>query len=363
MDKRIFQIALTLVPGIGSITGRKLIKTCGSSEAVFMETASNLTRIRGLNKQIVYELKSSNYLKRAEKELHFILQKRIQMISIEDETYPFRLKECEDGPLVLFFKGNGDINARKTIAIVGTRSPTEYGRQQCVKFVHGLKQVNALIISGLAYGIDSIAHRTALQDGCDTLGVLAHGFHTIYPPANRKLASRILQQGGLLTEFISGAKPDRENFPKRNRIVAGLSDAVLVVESAERGGALITADIAVSYNRDVFAVPGRTDDKHSGGCNWLIYDNKAALVRTPGDIISLMQWDDNRGGGVQTHIFTDLDPRFKKLYLLLREHAGLRIDQLLALSGFDNGDLKVMLLEMELAGYIRVFPGNLYMPV
>lgn len=363
MDKRIFQIALTLVPGIGSITGRKLIKNCGSSEAVFRETASHLTRIKGLNRQIAYELKSSNYLKRAEKELHFILQKRIQMISIEDEAYPFRLKECEDGPLVLYFKGNGDINARKTIAIVGTRSPTEYGMQQCVKFVHGLKQINTLIISGLAYGIDSIAHRTALQEGFDTLGVLAHGFHTIYPPANRKLAARILQQGGLLTEFISGVKPDRENFPKRNRIVAGLADAVLVVESAERGGALITADIAVSYNRDVFAVPGRADDKHSGGCNWLIYDNKAALVRTPGDIISLMQWDDKRGRGVQTQIFTDLDPRFKKVYLLLREHAGLRIDQLLALSGFDNGELKEMLLAMELAGYIKVFPGNLYMPV
>ena len=363
MDKRIFQIALTLIPGIGSITGKKLIKACGSSEAVFKESVSNLNRIRGLNSQIANELKSAHYLKRAEQELHFISQKKIRLISIEDEDYPFRLNECEDSPLVLYFKGSGEINARKTIAIVGTRNPTEYGKQQCIKFVHGLKQVNVLIISGLAYGIDSIAHRTALEEGFETLAVMAHGFHTIYPPSNRKLASRIIHQGGLLTEFVNGAKPDRENFPKRNRIVAGLSDAVLVVESAERGGALITADIAVSYNRDVFAIPGRADDLHSGGCNWLIYDNKAALVRKPEDIISLMQWENQSGGGVQTHIFTELDPRFKKVYKVLREHGGLRIDQLLAVSGLDNGELKGILLEMELAGYLKVFPGNLYMPV
>lgn len=363
MDKRIFQIALTLVPGIGSITGKKLIRACGSSEAVFSETASNLVRIRGLNHQVVRELKSSVHIRRAEKELGFIARNRIQMISIEDEEYPFRLRECEDGPLVLFFRGNGDLNARKTISVVGTRSPTEYGQQQCVQFIRGLKASNPLVISGLAYGIDSIAHRTALQEGLDTLGVMAHGFHTIYPPANRTLASRIVHQGGLLTEFVNGAKPDRENFPKRNRIVAGLSDAVLVVESAERGGALITADIALSYNRDVFAIPGRVNDIQSGGCNWLIYDNKAALVRTPQEIISCMQWGGKNSPGVQSTMFTDLDERYRKIYLLLREKGGLRIDQLLAISGYSNGELKGILLEMELSGYLRVFPGNLYMAV
>ncbi|MBU2650846.1 MAG: DNA-processing protein DprA [Bacteroidetes bacterium] len=290
-------------------------------------------------------------------------KKKFSLYSIENPDFPYRLKQCEDSPLVFYFRGNADLNMRKTIAVVGTRSPTDYGKQQCLQFIRGLKDTGALIISGLAYGIDSIAHKTALQEGCQTLAVLAHGFHTVYPSENRNLAAKVINQGGLLTEFITGTKPDRENFPKRNRIVAGLSDAILVVESAERGGALITADIALSYNRDVFAIPGRVNDVQSGGCNWLIYDNKAAIARSSSDIINAMGWERVNPGGMQTELFSGLPPQQKRIYFLIKEYGSLKTDQLLIMSGLSNGELKSLLLEMELDGYLRVMPGNRYTTV
>jgi len=360
MDERIYQIALTLIPGIGSVTGRRLIHICGSSEAVFRDNHVALKKVKGISSQILQEIAKPAYLRRAEKEVAFIESKNIRLYSIENPDFPYRLRQCEDSPLVFFFKGNADLNARKTIAVVGTRSPTDYGKQQCMQFIRGLKETGAIIISGLAYGIDSIAHKTAMQEGCQTLAVLAHGFHTIYPAENRNLAAKVINQGGLLTEFVAGTKPDRENFPKRNRIVAGLSDAILVVESAERGGALITADIALSYNRDVFAIPGRVNDMQSGGCNWLIFDNKAAIARSPADIINVMGWEQAHPGGIQTELFSGLPPQQKSIYFLIKEHGSLKTDQLLTMSGLSNGALKSLLLEMELDGYLRVIPGNSY---
>jgi DNA processing protein len=362
MESLKYKIALMLVPNVGSINGKKLVAYCGGVEAIFKEKKHVLMKIPGIGKAVVQALKQRTTMERVEQEMDFIERNKITPLFFLDSGYPKRLKHCIDGPLMLFYKGRCDLNASKVLAVVGTRRPTDCGKNTCKQFVQALADPGLVIVSGMAYGIDSVAHRVALDSNMDSIGVLAHGLDIIYPAQNRELAGRMLEQGGLLTEFFSNTNPDRENFPKRNRIVAGMSDAVLVVESAERGGALITADIANSYNRDVFAIPGRLTDEYSVGCNYLIKSNKAALVQTAEDIRYLMGWDekpDSQKGRQQRMLF-DLSREEELVMEVLKQHESLNIDQIFNLVQLGTSELSSVLLNLEFKGAVRSLPGKIY---
>jgi DNA processing protein len=300
-------------------------------------------------------------LSRAEKEIRFIRNSRITPLYYYDDNYPWRLKHCADSPLLLYYKGNDDLKEQRALAIVGTRKSTAYGRRICEDVIDDFKHEDMLIISGMAYGIDSCAHRKALNSGLNTLGVLAHGLDRIYPGEHRNMAGRMISQGGLITEFMSGAKPDRENFPKRNRIIAGLSDAVLVVESATKGGAVITANIANSYNRDVFAVPGRTSDEYSDGCHLLIRRNIAALARTADDIRYSMGWEGMAQKKKSNEAILQRYTGEEKVILsIIIEKERASIDEIVLISGLGASRSATILLKLEFEGAILGLPGKIY---
>jgi len=362
MDSLKYKIALMLIPKIGSINGKKLVAYCGGVEAIFKEKKQALLKIPGIGKALVQAIRQKTTMERVEMELEFIEKHKITPLFFLDKDYPRRLKQCVDGPLMIFYKGTSDLNAKKVLAVVGTRRPTDQGKAICSRLLQELADPSLLIISGMAYGIDSVAHRSALDNKMDSIGVLAHGLDIIYPAQNRELAGRMLVQGGLLTEFFSNTNPDRENFPKRNRIVAGMSDAVLVIESAEKGGALITADIANSYDRDVFAVPGRLSDEFSIGCNYLIKSNKAALAQSAEDIKYLMGWDDqpDSSAGKQHRILFDLSREEVLVIEVLKQHGSLNIDQIFHLVQLGTSQLSTVLLGLEFKGAVRSLPGKIY---
>ena len=291
-DDLLYQIGISLIPGIGVVNAKKLIAYCGDAEAVFKASKKSLMKIPGMGSALANNVLNQTVLHRAEEEIKFIFQYNIKPLYYKDEAYPQRLLNCYDHPIMLYYKGNADLNEKRILAVVGTRRATTYGQNRCEEIIKGLAKKEVLVISGLAYGIDSCAHRKALYNKLPTVGVLGHGLDKLYPAQNRKLAENMLETGGLLTEYISKTIPDRENFPKRNRIVAGMSDAVLVVESDKRGGALITAEMGNSYNRDVFALPGKVGDRFSRGCNFLIKTNKAFLTESATDIAYIMGWED-----------------------------------------------------------------------
>lgn len=350
-----------MIPGVGDVNGKKLISWCGSAEAVFREKRKNLLRIPGMGVSTVDSILGTRVLTRAEKELAFIDRYRIKPLFFLDDAYPRRLKQCLDGPLMLYQRGNANLNASCVLSVVGTRRASEYGRQMTDRIVAGLKGMDVLLVSGLAYGIDTLAHRAALDHGLDTTAILAHGLDRIYPMANRKLAIKMQERGALLTEFMSETNPDRENFPKRNRIVAGMADATLVIESAVKGGALITANIANSYNRDVFAVPGKWGERYSEGCNYLIKTNKAALVETAEDILYFMQWDDGgKPGPKQVELFREMTPEEEIVMGILREHEEASIDYLVLGSKLSNSRIAAVLLDLEFDGLVKCLPGKMY---
>ena len=278
------KIALSCITGVGSVLARNLVSYCGSPEDVFSAKRKHLRKVPGIGPKTVELIENHRAFERAEKELAFINKYNIQALFLTDETYPKRLKNCFDAPVMLYFKGNADLNSGKVISVVGTRSSTDYGRDICRTLLAGLKVHNPLIVSGLAYGIDFLAHKEALKNSLSTVGIMAHGLDRIYPSPHRPLAEKMVASGGLLTEFVSGTAPDRENFPKRNRIIAGLADVVIVVEANIKGGALITAELANSYDRDVFAFPGRITDEYSSGCNHLIKTHRANLITKLADL-------------------------------------------------------------------------------
>ncbi|MDR0844771.1 MAG: DNA-processing protein DprA, partial [Tannerella sp.] len=294
-DKRIYLIGLSLIKGVGDVLSRHLLEYFGDAEAVFSEKRQLLEKVPGIGEYTAGKITGSraDALARAEKELAFVDKNKIRLYSILENDYPTRLRECQDAPVVFYYKGKADLNAPRILSIVGTRSATDYGRELTASLTNGLAGIfpDLLIISGLAYGIDVCAHRGALKNGLPTVGVLAHGLDRLYPAAHRNTAAEMLKQGGLLTDFPSETNPDRENFLRRNRLVAGLSDATIVIESAEKGGSLVTADIAFSYGRDVYTFPGRVYDEHSKGCNRLIQMNKAGLISSAQDLISSLCWD------------------------------------------------------------------------
>ena len=358
----LYTLALSQVTGVGCVTGKKLIRQFHSAQNVF----DNYRELAGihprLEKVVRFGLNDKSLWKRAEKEIKFIEKYKIKVLFFLDEDYPWRLADCYDSPLYLFYKGNADLNTDKIIGVVGTRSATEYGKSVTRELIHGLSEEAPLIVSGLAYGIDSQAHRAALDNGLDTVGVLGHGLDRIYPSNNRLLAEKMLEQGGLITEFFSCTEPDRENFPMRNRIIAGLCDAIIVVEAAEEGGALITADIAGTYNRDVFVVPGRITDRFSGGCNMLIRQKKADIIRNPDDLIFEMKWRETRVTAtvVQPKLFIPMTMDEEKIVGLLFAEGDLTIDEISRKSELPVSKTAAALLNLEIENVVQCKPGKLF---
>ncbi len=363
MEKELlYRIAITLIPGVGDRIAKTLIAHCGSARAVFEERKAVLQKIPGIGSRAAKNIAGQEVLGLAEEEMRFIERKGVQPLYFLDADYPRRLKLCEDGPVMLYYRGNSDLNKQQSIAIVGTRNATEYGKGFCEKFIADLKPFNPLIVSGLAYGIDVHAHKQALQCGLPTVAVLAHGHDRIYPSLHTNTAMDMLQNGGLLTEFLSGTNPDRENFPKRNRIVAGIADAVVVVEAARKGGALITAEIANSYNRDVFAVPGNLGQTFSEGCNHLIKINKAALIEGVEDLKYILGWEEQKGenGHTQTELFVELDGVENDLWQLLSTDRKMELQGICFRLNLPVHKTLQHLMSLELKGLVRCLPGKVY---
>jgi DNA processing protein len=357
------KIALGLIPRIGDISARKLVSHFGSVEAIFHEPYRNLVKIQGIGSEIAKYISERSYLDDAEKEAEYVTKNNIRTYFYLDSDYPFRLRQCEDSPVVFFFRGSSDLNASKILSVVGTRNATIRGRELCDSIIGGLAAGNPdlIIVSGLAYGIDIAAHKAAIANNLQTIGVLAHGFKTIYPAIHASTSKLMIKNGGLLSDFLSDALPERNNFLKRNRIIAGISDATVVIESGVKGGALVTADIANSYNKDVFAVPGRPDDQWSAGCNSLIKSNKAALIESSDDIEFLLNWKTVKTKEpVQRTLFSDLDDKEKLIYEMIVSQGELNIDSICRAAEIPVHILSSMLLQMEFKGVVKCYPGNVY---
>ena len=357
------KIALGLIPRIGDINARKLVSYFGNVEAVFQESYRNIVKISGIGPGLARYICERSYLDAAEKEAEYIEKNNIRTFFYLDNDYPFRLKQCDDSPVVFFFKGNCDLDSSKILSVVGTRNATGRGKEKCDEIIGELagNHPDLVITSGLAYGIDIAAHKAALAYNLQTIGVLAHGFRTVYPSIHRSTANEMLKKGGLLSDFLSDALPERNNFLKRNRIIAGMSDATLVIESGIKGGALITADIAASYNRDVFAVPGRPEDQWSSGCNDLIKSNKAALVERAADIEYILNWKTEKSKPpVQRMLFSELNDNEKVVLELISKEGEMPIDVICRSTGMPVYKLSSLLLQMEFKGILKSYPGNIY---
>ena len=362
----LYQIALTLVPQIGPVQAKNLLTHFDTARAIFQAPGQLLKKIEGIGDSRASAIKSFRDFTIAEKEMAFIEQFNIRPLFITHPDYPQRLLHCYDSPILLYFKGKADLNAAKVIAVIGTRTHTEYGRQITEKLIAELTDLKVLVISGLAHGIDAIAHRAALQNGLPTVGVLAHGLSQVYPSQHTGLAREIVKEGGgLLTEFMSPAIPDRHQFPARNRIVAGMSDATIVVETGVKGGSMITAELANGYNRDVFAFPGKTTDPKSSGCNYLILNHKASLLTDAAVLRERMNWEDQtarsgRREARQKQIFVELSKEERLLVDLLREKESMHIDEINLKSGLSNSTVAAAILNMELQNIIFARPGKVY---
>jgi len=358
-----YKIAISLIPGIGSVTARNLIAYVGNVKDIFQEKEKNLMKIPGVGEVNAQRIIHQNVLDRAKREVDFILKNQIQTLFYLDDNYPARLKSCNDSPIILYFKGNANLNEQRIISVVGTRNATNYGKEICDELIRSFSERNykILVISGLAYGIDVYAHKACLKYNVTTVGVFAHGLDTIYPSLHASVAAKMLENGGLLSDFVSDTVIDRQNFLRRNRIIAGLSDATIIVESAEKGGALVTADIANSYNRDVFAFPGRINDPFSRGCNKIIKLNEAVLVENVGDIEKAMNWDVKGSSHqvLQASLFDAFSDEENKIIDLLK--AGDRfVDEITAEAQLPMSKVSSLLLGLEFRGLILSLPGKIY---
>lgn len=360
---QLHQIALTLLPNIGPAIAKAMLSYCGSAEAIFSTSKSKLLSIPGIGPKTAEALRHDAALfARAEQELQFAEKEKISIYFYGDAGYPKRLKPCTDAPVLLYFKGQADLNAQKIISVVGTRKATDYGREICARFIDELSESNVTVISGMAYGIDISAHKACLKNNLPTIGVLAHGLDRLYPNQHLPIAKKMLENGGLLTDFMSGTNPDRENFPERNRIIAGLADATIVVEAGEKGGALITADIAHSYNREVFAFPGRVGDEFSAGCNNLIRYNKAALITGAKDMLKAFGWleEGDKAKPAQMLLCLDCTPQEQIIMQAVQKSATVSVDDLAVMTGLSTGHLASALLNLELQGLLIPLPGKHY---
>lgn len=360
----LYQIGLTLIEGIGDVHAKGLLAYCGSPEQVFRQKKDHLVRIPGIGEHLARSISSSaKVLKRAEKEIAFIEKYQIDTLFYTDNRYPNRLRSCTDSPILLYYKGRADLNAEKIIAVVGTRRPSDYGIEKTQDFVSALKDTGAIILSGMAYGIDIVAHRAALENDLATVGVVAHGLDRIYPSTHDKVAKKMLRNGGLLTDFMSETNPDAVNFPKRNRIVAGLCDALVVMESTRKGGSLITATIANSYNRDVFAYPGRAGDQLAEGTNGLIKRNRAALIESAEDLLDAMQWQEpgvKKGNNKQIPLLLALSDDERAIMHLFEQRDAIHIDEICQTLQLPVSKVSTLLLQLEFSNLIKSKPGKMY---
>lgn len=359
-----YKIALSLIPKVGHITAKKLVAYVGSFEGVFKEKKENLLKIPGIGEILANQIIHSKVIPKAEEEIKFIEDNHINVIFYLDKAYPERLKHCEDAPVLLYTKGEIDLNNQKVISIVGTRKATPDGILFCEKLVKELseRKHNPVVVSGLAYGVDATAHRSALQNDLETIAVLGHGLDIIYPATHKKLAEQVIEKGMLITDFPSKSIRDKNNFIKRNRIIAGMSDATIVIESAEKGGSLVTADLANSYNRDVFAVPGRVNDEYSKGCNYLIKTNKAAMLTCVDDLEYILGWESGKEikNAIQRELFTELEKEEQLIFDILKEESELSIDIICLKSNMSTSKVAPILLNLEFAGLVRALPGKMF---
>ena len=360
-QEQVYQLSLTRIPDLGSILTRSLIEHFGSASGIFNARKNQLAAVDGIGEYRAAQIKKFNSHSETEKELSVIARKNIQFLFFTDSNYPVRLRNCADAPMVLFYKGNGSLNHSKMISIIGTRHHTEYGRWVTEQLIKELQPYGVCIISGLAYGIDAIAHKAALLHRLPTIGVLAHGFKTIYPRLHSPLAQEMMEDGGLLTEFTFHALPDRHHFPKRNRIVAGISDATVIIETAIKGGSMITADLAFQYNRDVFAIPGRINDAKSSGCLKLIADNKANLFTNTNHFLDLLGWNEvSKKRNPVKELFYDFSAEEQTIFTLLQEQGQLHIDEIYLQSKLSSSKLAAAILNLELQHIITPLPGKYY---
>jgi len=362
-QKWIHRIALSMLKGIGPVNARNLVAYCGGVDTIFTDRKlkNTLEKIPGIGPKLIGSITDKKIIPLAEKQLVYVQKHKLRMLFYLDrDTYPKRMHECVDSPVLMYAKGNSELDGQHMVAVVGTRTPTEQGKRLCVELVEGLKECNATIVSGLAYGIDIVAHRTALKNGMATIGCVAHGLDRLYPAEHAATAKDMLENGALITELPSDSPFAPGNFPARNRIIAGLTDCTIVVESAPKGGSLITADIASSYDRDVFAFPGRPSDPRSEGCNKLIQQNKAALITSPMDVITLMEWLPKHKKPVQPSLFVDLMPDEQILVDILKTQGKVDIDTLCIQSRMAQGKAAGLLLNLEFSGVVRVLPGKVY---
>ena len=364
MIKNEYVAALRLqkIPFIGDITAKKLISHCGSPSAIFHDKRDSLQKIEGVGELILKGLRSKKYLNAAILEYEFILKNRIKCLLFTDDDYPELLKHCSDGPFLLFSRGKIDLKNRKIISVVGTRNMTAYGRKFCENLIEDLAPLNPVIVSGFALGVDICVQKAAMDRGLQTISCLAHGLNQFYPRTHARYAPKINENGGFLTEFWSTSQPERENFLKRNRIIAGLSMATVVVESAEKGGSLVTADYAVGYNRDVFAVPGRAEDLFSRGCNNLIKQQKAHLITSAADLIYLLNWDLEMKDPkpVQKKLFVELEESENRIYQYLLQDGKQQLDSIALSCKMPVFKVSSTLLGMEMKGVIKSLPGKLF---
>ncbi len=367
-------LALLKVEGVGDIVAKKLINHCGSAENVFNSKAQSLKSIDGIGAVLIKNLKNKAVFEKAEQELQFIEKEKTTILYYQNDDYPNKLKHCIDGPVLLFGSGNLNFENRKIISIVGTREVTSHGIDFCKKLIEDLAVFNPIIVSGFAYGVDIVAHQAAMENKLQTIGVLAHGLKQVYPKPHKKYVAKMEENGGFLTEFWSNANPDKENFVRRNRIVAGMSEATVVIESAEKGGSLITAIMANDYNRDVFAVPGRTSDKYSQGCNNLIKTQRANLMTSAADLVYILNWEitsgqfassgdsqsNNDKAVIQKQLFVSLDDDEQKVYDYLQKNGKQLLDIIALECDFPIFRISSLLLNMELKSLIRPLPGKLF---
>jgi DNA processing protein len=363
-EELLYQIALTLIDGVGDVNAKTLLAYCGSAKEIFKQKKPGLQKIPGIGEYVAGSvLKNRLAFEKAEEEIAFIEKYKIKPLFFTDDDYPSRLKYCTDSPVLLYYKGNANLNAQRMVGVVGTRKPSDYGKQMTCELIEGLNSTDILIISGLAYGVDVLAHKTALDNNLKTVGVVGHGLDRIYPQSHDRIAKRMIKSGGLLTDFLSGTNPDAQNFPKRNRIVAGLCDALVVVESKRTGGSLITATIANSYNKDVFAFPGKSGDPLGEGCNGLIKRNRAALIENTEDLLDAMQWLEKEKPKKKTRqipLTLNLGEEEKKIMNLFAEKASIHIDEICQATQLQISKVSTYLLQLEFSNLVKSKPGKLY---
>ncbi|MCW3463324.1 DNA-processing protein DprA [Chitinophaga nivalis] len=361
-DELMYQIALTRIPLIGDVIIKKLLEHFGSAAHIFKAKKYELERIETVGVIRAAAILHFRDFTAIEKEISFIQKYHIQPLFCTDPAYPQRLLQCYDSPAMLYFKGNATLNPSRMVNMVGTRHPSAYGKMICEQLVQELAAAGVTLVSGLAYGIDIIAHQAALLHQLPTIGVLAHGLDRIYPPAHKQIAVQMLEQGGLLTDYMSQTQPDRQNFPRRNRIVAGLCDATIVIESGLGGGSLITADLANGYNRDVFCIPGRVHESQAAGCNYLIKNNKAMLITCAADILDVMRWQEQAplAPRAAPGLFPELSAAEQEIMTLFREKSQRHLDELYLQTRLSGSQVATAVFNLEMQSMLRCLPGQVY---